>query len=202
VTFDEFLPHVLPSVEGCPDAVALVHVRNAARDFCRRTLVWQYATNPIAAEAGKGDYTLQIASDREPVRVLLIDVDGVKYTVPASDYGRAAVRRGWGNYALMLGPFDFRLSPVPTVEGAPIVVDIAVKPRLDSDYWPDDLADHVIDIAHGAIASLALVPRKEWTDLNLAATERGLFMDRASTIAAKVSLGRGRDGFRPTVRFI
>jgi len=191
VTFDDFLPHVLPSVEGCPDEVARDHVVKAAREFCGRTLVWNYATTPIAAEAGKANYTLQLAADRELVRVLMVDVDGVEYVVPNAVTGRAAQRRACGRVCIVQGPQDFTLVPAPDIEGTPIVTEIAVKPKLTSNYWPDDLAEHVSDIAHGAIATLCMLPRKEWTETSIAAAEQTMFSARISTVGAKISRGRG-----------
>ena len=44
-------------------------------------------------------------------------------------------------------------------------------------------------IAHGAIATLCLLPRQEWTNPGLAATENMMFVERTNTVAYSVSRG-------------
>lgn len=199
MTFDDFLSHVLPYVDGCPDVTAVDFVRKAAREFCSRTLVWNYEATPIVAQIGIQNYTLQLAPDRELVRLLRLDVDRTQYTVPNATDGRAAQRRGWSNVAVMQGPQDFTITPAPSVEGQQIYTDLAVRPKLDSNYWPDDLGEHVTDIAHGAIAMLCLVPRKEWTDSGTAATQGAQFEDRMNVVGLKVSRARGASRPRSNV---
>jgi len=191
MTFDDFLPHVLPSVAGCPDLVARDHGIKAARIYCARTLVWNYSTNPIYAEAGIADYTLQIGDGQELVRVLRVEIDENEYSLPDGPHGRAAARRGVGNICVMKGAEDFTLSPAPQLDGATIITDIAVKPAFASTYWPDDFEQYVTDIASGAIASLCLIPRVEWSDAKLADTQQAIFLDRIGTVGMKVARGLG-----------
>lgn len=189
MTFDDFLTEVLPSVPGCPDQVAVNHIIKAARTFAGRTLAWNYSAPTIPAEAGKGDYTLQLGPEQELVRVLGVFVDDTEYACPKGVYGRRETRRSNGNFCTMQGPFDFVLSPAPSVEGASIITDIAVKPTLTSTYWPDDLAEHVPDIAAGAIESLCLLPKMEWTNPALALAMGQKFTQRISVVGYKVSRG-------------
>lgn len=187
--FDDFLPHVLPSVAGCPDTLALDHILKAARTFCARTLVWNYSTPPFAAEVGQANYTLQIPEDQELVRLLLADVGGNEYATPDGPAGRRAARQLCGNYVVMQGLRDFILSPAPSVDGVEVITDVAVKPTMATTDWPDDLTEYVVDIAAGAIATLCLLPRVEWTNEKLAGLQMGLFNNRISTVGLKVSRG-------------
>lgn len=201
MTFDDFLTHVLPYTPGCPDAVAVDHVRKAARAFCSRTLVWNYAANPIAAEAGKANYTLQLGDDQELVRVLLVEVDGTEYEIPSGSRGRQLVRYGGCNVCVMQGAQDFTLAPAPQIDGLEIITDIAVKPSLAGNYWPDDFAEFVPDIAAGAIASLCLIPKVEWSDVATAQVQQSVFNGRIGTVGTKVSKGLGSTSKRQRVCF-
>lgn len=191
MTYDEFLTHVLPSVGGCPDQLALDHVLKAARTFCARTLVWNYAPPAIVVDVGQANYTLQIPEDQELVRLLFVEVGGTQYAVPDGPAGRRAARQARGHFCSMQGLRDFTLTPVPSIAGAEIITDLAVKPSMTSTAWPDDFAEYVSDIAAGAIATLCLLPRVEWTDAVLAQTQMTIFNARIGTIGMKVSKGLG-----------
>lgn len=199
MTFDDFLTHVLPYVPGCPDAVAVDHVVKAARTFCARTLVWNYTTNKILSAAGIPDYTLQIDKGQELVRLLRAEVDGVKYETPTGPYGRGLARRSVGNLCIMKGAQDFTLSPTPTLDGSEILTDIAVKPAFASTHWPDDFAEFVTDIAAGAVASLCLIQKQEWTDPSSASTYGGMFNARIGAVGMKVAKGLGTDQQRSRI---
>lgn len=192
MTFDDFLPHVLPSVPGCPNELALDHILKAARTFCARTLVWNFAAPTIIAQAGVSAYTLQLLPNQELVRVLLVEVDGEEYMLPSGPLGRQAARRNRGYLCTMTGTQDFNLTPTPAVTGAKIITDIAVKPALTSTKWPDDFTEYVTDIAYGAIATLCLLPKLDWSDTKLAAEQAAMFNNRISVVAFKVSNGFGR----------
>lgn len=190
--WEEYLPHVLPSVHGCPDELAIDHVIKAARKFCAHTLVWQYDLEPILSDRGIGEYTLNIGPGEEIVRVLMIEVNGTPYEIPRGVVGRQLRRRGSGNFATMRGLQDFDLSPAPHADNLSIVCDVAVKPRMVGSEWPDDLAEHVPDIAHGAIATLSMLDeRYTFFDLKKSETQLAQFNDRMTTVALKMERGYG-----------
>lgn len=191
--FDDFLSSVLPYVTGCPDSLALDHIKKAARGFCARTLVWNYSCRPISATAGLANYTLLIGEHEEVVRVLRCEVNGTEYAVPNAAIGRAATRSMTGNLCTLSGGInDFTLSPAPWDDGLEIIMDVAVKPSMRAEDWPDDLAEHVEAIASGAIATLCAIPKKEWSDDLTSKNEMAKFNDRIGTMAIKVSRGLGK----------
>lgn len=200
--WEDFLTHVLPYVQGCPDSVAVDHIRKAARIFCAKTLVWNYETDPVETDVGASDYVLQLGAGQDLVRLLAVSVDGREYTVPKAATGRRMRRQGDpSNIAFIRGPNEVVLNPAPWASGLKLLADVAVKPSLDAAEWPDDLAEHVTDIAHGAIATLCLLPRQDWTDANTAVTQQGLFNGRISTVAFKVMKGFGTGHQRARVEF-
>jgi hypothetical protein len=198
--WDAFLPHVLPSARSCPDGLAIDHVIKAARMFCERTLAWSYACEPIFSAAQVGDYALQLGDGEELVRVLAATVAGREVDVLRGSAGRAAMRqrRSRGFIYMATGQLSFTVNPVPGADDIEIVTDIAVKPALAAQEWPDDLAQYIDDIAHGAIATLCLLPKCDWTDNNLAAAQGGLFEGRIDAVKRDVERGYGRSK-RPAV---
>lgn len=189
--WNDALSHVLPSVNGCPDQLAVDHLIKAARDFASRTLVWQYEAPTISTVAGIADYTLQIPTTEELVRLMLCEVDGSAYLIPNGFTGRQMVRQGRTNICAVNNPRDFTLSPAPTTAGLAIVTEVAVKPAFSSLKWPDDLDEHIPDIAHGAMATLLCLPNVSWRDEQACVREGALFMARCSATMARVSKGYG-----------
>ena len=65
---------------------------------------------------------------------------------------------------------------------------MSLKPSLSSTELPDFLAEYTEDIAHGAIASLCVLPAPLGND-KLAHVHGMMFNDRCATVAHKVSKG-------------
>ncbi len=187
MTFDDFLPHVIPYVPGCPELVALEHIKRAAREFCERTELWQVDTQPLLTSPGLATYPLDLDDEQERVKLRRVWVDGHEYRVVDSMLGHALTRRGYGTFAYLEGPLDLMLFPVPTADALEITTQMVVKPSLAAEDWPDDFAEYVHDISHGAIATLARLPKSTWADRQLAIDERAQFEDRIQTVGFKVS---------------
>jgi hypothetical protein len=54
--FTDLLPKVLPSVPGCPQPLAVQHIRDAAIRACERTLMWRYVQPKYQLLPGVFDY--------------------------------------------------------------------------------------------------------------------------------------------------
>lgn len=197
--WEDCLTRIIPSAHGCPDPLAIDHVIDAARTFANRTLVWQFEATPIPTVADVADYTLQLNSDQELVRILLCEVDGRNYKIPGRVAGGQMQRRGnGGSVCTPTGPQDFRLSPAPNQSGLSIITELAVRPTLSSLGWPQDLNEHQSDIIAGALSTLLAMPRVEWRDPAEAMVQAAKFNDRIAVIAMKVSknYGHSRQGAR------
>lgn len=199
--FEAFLPHVLPSVKGCSDPDAVDAVIKAAREFCRRTHVWNYECDPIMSAAEVPNYVFQLGEGQELVRILAVDLDGREYDVVSASAGRRLARRGCSErVAYIKGLQDIVLNPAPSADNQPIVTDVAVQPSLTSTEWPDDLADYLEDIAQGAIGFLKLDAGEDWSDPSGAMAARGRFNDRIATVAHQVTKGMGAGRVRSQIR--
>lgn len=202
MTWDEFVPRVLPWTSGCPDQVVVQHVVQAARDFCERTSVWTVISDPLLTSVGLALYPLDLDEQQERVKLIDAWVDNRRTKVVDSRLGRALARRGCGSFLYLEGPLDIAVYPAPTADGKEVVVQMAVKPTLAADEWPDDLAEYVLDISYGAISTLSRLPKKEWTDRQQAADYRLEFENRVSSVAIKAAQGfTGRNPRGPS-RFL
>lgn len=200
--WSDMLTHVLPSVAGCPDSLAEDHLVKAARRLCAETMVWNYETVPVLTTAALAVYTLQIGQGQNLVRVLSCEVDGREHTIPAGMAGRRLQRRSIGVTCVVERQNDIRLDPPPHANNLEIITEVAVKPSLDAPAdWPDDLEEHVHELACGAIASLCALPGTTWFNSAVALEQEARFRDRISTVAMKVSRGFGRAHHGAAVRW-
>jgi hypothetical protein len=200
--WDEFLPHVLPSVKGCPDQIALDAIIRAARKFCRKTLVWNYPCDPVLTTNGLAAYVLQIGEGQELLKLLTVEVDEREHDVVEASFGRREARKSsCKRIAYIAGPQDVLLHPAPHADGLELVVDVAVMPALNAPEWPDDLAQYVEDIAHGAVSILKLEgSTDDWGDPDGAAVRETIFKDRMSTVGWQVSQGMGHRARRGRIQ--
>ena len=67
--FTALLPDVLPSVPGCPQPLALQHIRDAAIRVCERTLAWRHVQPTFALTPGVYEYAYN-KPDNTAVHVL------------------------------------------------------------------------------------------------------------------------------------
>ncbi len=179
------MPLVVPYVPGCPPQTILVHLLQAAKVFCRRTLAWNYQHAAITTVAGQADYTLAPELDTEVVRLLGCEIeDGTTYTVQNGAIGRKFVREAAGRNVCVLAPPDaITLYPAPPVAGRSLIVDLALMPSTSAVEWPDTLAEHVEYIAAGAVGSLCAMPKSTgWRDIDTAADQRDRFERRINAV--------------------
>lgn len=164
MTLDDGLNQVLPYVEGCPDMLALLHLRNAAIEFCERTLVWQATLSPIVTVLNQRTYPfapalpagatvaklLSVKRDTQPMELM------TEATTDASTTGVDAAGTNALRSALVLG--------LPPTAGRQLLVRAALKPSRTATDIDDGLFEQYIEaIAHGAIGRLQSLPNKEWT---------------------------------------
>ena len=191
-TFDTWLNRVLPYVPGCPEDTALLHIIDAAKEYCRRTLVYNYQHAEVLTVAGQSDYLLTLPAGLRLTKVMGCQIgNSTVYAVQGGSLGRSLQRNAGGNVCLLEDPRTIVLSPAPTQSGLPIVVDIAVMPTdAGTAVWPDSLEDHIEYIAAGAIGSLCAMPEKAagWRDLQSSIDNRAKFNARIA--ALKVQLSR------------
>ena len=73
ITYDRFIPHVLPETPGCPDFTILRIAPQVVRDFCEKTHIWRVWT-PLFVAEGKSAYRFPTFTEIAAHSVF-IDVD-------------------------------------------------------------------------------------------------------------------------------
>lgn len=189
MTYDDFLPYVLLGVPGCPDELAIQHIRLAAIEFCARTLVWTDETDPLPSVADVSSYAIKPPDDAEIAKLLTVWVGTSEFEVITPSTARTLIRRGSAREFAYSDRSNVILSAAPATVGTPIVCEAAFKPTIESFEVPDMLVPYTSDIAWGAMSSLKRMSKRDWSDVASAALDRGTFDARIATIAIQVAKG-------------
>lgn len=190
----DLMPHVLPNVSGCPSPTALFHIRQAAIEFCERTLVWQADLEEITSVADDDTYAMTFPTGSALVKLLAFTVDGDEASVVTADKGRRmALNDCGGDVAWTLDRVNLKVHPTPTVDGTVYGILAALKPTQTATTIADSLGEHyAADIAAGALAGLYRMKGVGWSDPVMATDRRDWFQRRIGVVAGQVSKGFGR----------
>lgn len=204
-----FLPQVAKETYGAPEILQLEHIRNAAIEFCERSLAWQVIQDPyplptvILNTSPIMDF--QVEAGVIVVKILRGELVGssnpplVARTPEWCDENYP----GWMTGSQLGKPSNVtqispdQWVPVPAATGGPwtAVLRVAYKPSRDSVQGPDFLYnDYLEQIASGAKGRLMLEAKKDWSNPTLGEAHMSVFdaaCDRAKVRAAQ-GFGRGR----------
>jgi hypothetical protein len=194
-----FYPYVQPHVPGCPEIVMESHLQEAAAEFCMLSEVWRFDIDPDFTSRNTADYEIDVPTNAILENILVLNLNGLplkrvsdKYYTPLLDQDGKPVS-GLPMYYMNLDDASIRLFPTPdkkyTFNGRAVL-----KPKLSATGIEDFLFEtHGRCIAYGAIARLAAIPAKEWTNPELANYYRAKFVEDTSK-------ARGRDTRRVNLR--
>jgi len=197
--WESFYPHVQPYVPGCPEIVIESHLQEAAAEFCAKSEVWRFTIDPDFTSKNTSDYELDVPTGSILENMLFFYLDGVPMThvserhfSPAINADGTAVK-GTPSYFSTLDDASIRMYPTP--EGKHVFTGVGVlKTKLSATGVEDFIFEsHGRSIAAGAIARIAGIPNKEWSDPALSATYSAEF-ERA------VCSAKGRDTRRINLR--
>lgn len=164
MTFDDFLPYILPWAKGCPEVTAVFNARLAATELCRKALIWREYQDAILTVAGQTGYEFEPSEQRQHVVKLLSGtLGGLPVEVVDAQTGKLRDEAGYSNnYAY--GTFSgFELRPVP-VAGLSIITYSAVVPSGDTKNLPDSFERYAEAIAHGALSRILMAKGKDYSD--------------------------------------
>lgn len=206
-TFDAFFPYVLPYAAGCPDATVEHHARLAAIEFCRHTNVWQADLDGLAGDGTATLFTLPLPAGAEMAKLLGVSISAAGYgpvdaTLRAAGAGAQMVRDDTTETIAYTD--DLRTLTVWPAQaaGKTITARVSLKPSIDAESIPDALFSHYAqDIAAGAIASILMIPKQEWTDTTAAGIKQAEFNAKKASTARKVERGFSNSARRCTTRW-
>ncbi len=190
---DEFEPYILPAAQSAPiDAVERA-VKQAAVEFCRRTLIWHEPLPDLDTVADQEAYLLDRPDDSTVFKLLSASLAGRELAVVTYAAGLVARRNPYNlataDNAYLDAINQIHLAPAPTVAGQVIAVEAVLVPTLEAATLPGLLQPHLEDIAFGALKRLMLIKESDAYDPNLAAINARMFDDRIQATSVRVNRG-------------
>lgn len=182
-SLDDFFPNVTLEVPECPLVLIRHQIRNAAIEFCEKTLAWQYDCAAVNAVAGQASYTLSIPAGTDihnissvrhnnwPLTAVTSEWMNDNYTAWESETGVQA------SSVIYIPPLTIKLYPFPNTTGTgTIKVRVTLKPSRTALTLDDNLYNRYVEsIAAGAKYRLMAQPKKAWTDPEMSMYYRGIF---------------------------
>lgn len=167
----QFLPQVMPEVDGCPDVVALEHVRNAAIELCLRGKALQVTLDAIDVLTAITDYSLEVDDSVYPYYVQSVTYNGFSLdpkTPEQLDILCPSWRTTTGDPQWFYRPDDFTLRLVrapATDQPQSLNVVLGVAPTRAATTVDDVVFEkYYTQIAEGAKGTLMAIPKKQWSD--------------------------------------
>jgi hypothetical protein len=181
VSLDELFPYLAPYLPKAPDATMRLHLAAAAVEFLEATHILRQDLDPIPLVPAVAEYDLWAPYPVHSVPVLWVNNIRIQATTQrliSEPWTSAGVPRFYTHLPNAI----VRLHPTPDDEyeltGLLVMTlcrDTTTAPDWIVEQWGDALVD-------GAIARVAAIPDKSWTDLVLTADRRARF-DRAKALA-------------------
>ncbi len=191
MTFDSLLPRILPSVKGCPDILAITHMRQAYIEFCENTLAWTAWLTPIESVANDGSYAMVLPASSALVKLIEFKVDGREADVTTPAKGRSMLLNDSGaQVAWTEDRVNVNVSPVPGVDGIVYDLRAALKPTQAAAAIDDTLGEHYSEhLVDGTLARLLEIEGVPWENQQRAAMRRDRFAGAMADVGLRVSKG-------------
>jgi hypothetical protein len=200
------VPDVRAAIPELTSSVAERQLLRAARIFCEDSRSWRVdITVSVTANVATVNLAGLLPANTELVDIISVKNSGGGQPVAASTYiwldqntsnwrGETDLNAKW---YILDGNNTIRFVPVPAETTASLYnIRVAVKPKLTATAVDDVVLNKYDEtLVNGALGRLYLIPRKPWTDANLAQFHEGLF--RAAIPAAR---SEAADEFQTGVR--
>lgn len=174
-TAQDLIADVLPDVPGCPRDTVLQHIRRAVIQACRDTRAWEEEVDRRTI-----DESVTVLDPGPPRYSRIIAIASVLLTIPSRDD------------TVPLG-HEFIDNELKLLDRAPSTGTVAVRAHLEPiegrDEIPAALQRYTEMLADHARYRLMRMPNQTWTDMNSAATHRGLYDERRFEVQRLVAQG-------------
>lgn len=177
---DAFYQDIVVHLPECPEPLMDNAIRNAAIEFCQRTLAWNEAMD--AESVAATDLPYQVVG--WPSGSVVCDILAMSVGGKQVDQKNARTLDQRGDWRAETGAVEgyiqtaqdaFDLWPRPA-EAVSVIVTAAFAPTKTADTLPDFLYHQYAEaIAAGALARLFVIPRQPWTDPAAGSGWGGLF---------------------------
>jgi hypothetical protein len=205
VAYTAFYDEVLPEVPGCLQAVALNAIRNAAIEFCQKTLAYIYNHPAISAVAATATYAFVPTSGTVVAKVLQAFYNGIEITPKTPDELKAIYASSdWRNetgtplYYTQDDETNIRLVPFPSASlASALKMRVALKPTRASTTIEQRIHEEYLEaIKNGALYRLKISVGKPYSDPAGAAQCFAFFNTEIDNTKHKVATGFGRAKLR------
>ena len=196
---------VLPELPGVQQAMARHHVKLAAIEFCRRSWAWIIDQGPIPVSANVAEYDWNRPANTDVARVIVAWLEGRR----VESLTRKELSARFGDYKNLSGSPEYYLQDSPnklilvpkpnSTIMAGVTAVTALQPKRAATGLETTIRERWGDvIAAGAKYRLMRMPKKPWTDKDIAAVYRQEFEDGIAQ--AKLEVTRSFSGARMRVR--
>jgi len=200
-TYESLLPEILPMVPGCPDALAIQHIRSSVIELCEKASVYQQELDAISTVANMYEYEFDAPLSTSVHKIVWGVLSGDSLEPVTSGMLEQRIpnwrnQTGSPEYIIKNNLTTFWIAPVPSASTAnSLIVRVALKPTYTSTSCDDTImSDYRDTIINGAVGRLLRMPAKEWSDVSSASVYFG-FYNEGITSAEQ----RGRRGDTPAV---
>jgi hypothetical protein len=197
VSYDLFLPEVMPYIHDTPEFVIINAIRNACIEFCDKSLLWQYEHDPITALPNVNTYEFDLPTGTTTARIMSAWYMNLPMMSKSEDDLYRIFPMDWRT---MVGRPQFYtqnnaseviIAPAPqilSVAGFKFIM--ALKPTRASTTIDGDIYERWAEhIAFGARARLYDTPNQPYSDPQQAIKYRQWF--ESAIGEAKVERNRG-----------
>lgn len=206
VSYEVFLPEVMPYVHDVPEVVAVQAIRNACIEFCEETHYLQENLDPITGQENVGDYDLDANDSNYKVVEIMQAYYGDQLLIPKSQEELNQIYRTSNWEDLKGNPYYYfrsranvmRLVTKPIItEASKLKVKAAIAPRRSSTTVDEELFERFLEyIAHGARARLYNTPNQPYYDPKTAMEYTKRFNDELAEVRTRVYKGLTRAAAR------
>jgi hypothetical protein len=197
ISYELFLPHVMPYVPNCFEEQALIAIRNACIDYCRDTLVLQQDIDAIGTAVGENTYGIDAPSGYGVTQVMSLYYIGRRLERKSELELQRLYTRDWQTVVgapqvwTQFNLEEVVLAPRPAeaVRGA-LTGRIAIVPTRASKTIESVLYEtYLDDIVAGALSRLKMTPDQPYSDYQGAALYATKFRSATTSTRAFVNGG-------------
>lgn len=206
VSYEVFLPEVMPYVHDVPEIVAVQAIRNACIQFCEETHYLQESLDPMTGQENVGDYDLCANDSNYKVVEIMQAWYGDQLLIPKAQEELNQIYRTSNWEDLKGNPYYYfrprasvmRLVTKPIItEANKLKVKAAVAPKRSSTTVDEEIFERFLEyIAHGARARLYNTPNQPYYDPKTAMEYTKRFNDEMAEVRTRVYKGLTRAAAR------
>lgn len=192
---EDFLPHLLTELPGCPDALVQQQLLFATIEFCTETHAWVEIQEPVRLIDAQNEIEVEVPRDTRIVAVKDIWASSRKLRPVTMDQLFERIPN-WQTaessepvyYNAAVDYRNIRIYPIPKdSQGRTITMRVAYAPTMTSTTVPDELGIKYWDyLQAGAKGRLMLIPGKSWTNPAMAGVYKQQFED--GKLKAKIDI--------------